>query len=1057
MMAVFLTTNIWVDTDLVGHPQEVTPTPKANAQATTQTTFYFKNDTATASTYYDITGPNNEESTDTAEVTEAGATTAIAQHPVFGALVPGVATDSVQASSTVDANADLVWYRTFIMPLAADTTFTSATTFQIGASFDESSGNANAMARAFVYVYDGDENPSANVKTLAGPGQDTTEIGTSNEGILISTTEMGNVVGAGTPYTTDTDDYLAVEIWVNFNNTRTTAYTCTFMWGGNTAVATGTGNASPASYITVNNTIVDTFDPLYFRETNVDHEPTNTTSIESAPEGGTLDSRRMQTGAGSSAETNSQAATASGEWLFNIFTSPPLAAQTIPASSNFIIKMCGNESNISANAFFRYAIYTWDPDDTIGDTIVGVTQVSGAANEWAVATTDNQVEIVVNNGAGAITISAGERLVIEMNEYIVNTYTVNHYFGGANTPSTSPRNSAIIPPLNSNRAPLQYQAATYTESDYQFDEDDDDETHIAWTNGNGGAIDPHTAAAFNAGVNFRLRIQIENAGGEPDVLQPKIEYQVSSPPGAWVEITTSAAPIKIIASAQFTEPTATTRQLTDQTSSGYDFVAGQMEEDSSPARDTTMGLWNFTEYEWSLVGAGSTQTYNIRANDNGSAFATYTYTPQITITGYTPEINNWRWYADEADASPDEADAYAAENTAPPQIENGKSIPYKLRVNLTETGGIAENDSRKVLKYTISLNEPIIWVPVGSIADGTRQWRFYDGGGTDGDKIPSKVLSDSHATNLGTHNEASSTGQTNSDHPASTTVEWEFCIEHYSVLNDTDTTYYFGLYDEVLAASIPLASGKSYPSLKVADAYALTISSPSSVALGNYQFGSGAYHEYDFVGGEEITVRDNRGQTSGNSTGWDCTATVTTEFNTCATGTLGNISFIGGGLNDMSHNNTYEGCSVETFTIQVANTISSPDTFGWSSDLGGSGSGDMSTDWVELQHGVAVKWAAVDGHFTGNVWQFTSVPGSQTVIADSSTYWISDVITGLFAAPTTNISTQSGDYMGSAVTAASVAGSSKDGLGGFTLLPTLRIYNIAQVGAYTGSITLTLI
>jgi len=133
------------------------------------------------------------------------------------------------------------------------------------------------------------------------------------------------------------------------------------------------------------------------------------------------------------------------------------------------------------------------------------------------------------------------------------------------------------------------------------------------------------------------------------------------------------------------------------------------------------------------------------------------------------------------------------------------------------------------------------------------------------------------------------------------------------------------------------------------------------VDLGNFQLGNPQPHEYVFVGGEEITIRDNRGQTSGNSSGWSLTADVTTELN------------VGG------------------YTITKANT-----------------------------------------------------------------YWISDTITGLYVAPTTNISTQAGSYMSSAVTAASVTGNVKDGLGGFTILPTMRLSGITGAGDYTGSITLTL-
>ena len=385
-------------------------------------------------------------------------------------------------------------------------------------------------------------------------------------------------------------------------------------------------------------------------------------------------------------------------------------------------------------------------------------------------------------------------------------------------------------------------------------------------------------------------------------------------------------------------------------------------EDSWDATDVT----GFNIFKMVSLSSGGARTINLDVQMNSGttlrvqerhlvAFSLELYVPPV----YSPEMNNWRWYGDEADAAVDTP--YAAENTAPPQIENGKSIPYKLRINLTETGGVAENDSRKVLQYSTSTLGP--WTLVGSTSDTLFLWRFYDGGGTDGAAIPSEVLSDSSAANLGTHNEASSTGQTNSDHPASTTVEWEFSIENYNAV--ANTTYYFNIRDEVLAADIPLASGKNYPSLKTATAYTLTLNAPTAVYLGSWVFGSSAYASYAFVGGEEITIRDNRGVTSGNSAGWSCTAAVS----------------------------------------------------------------------LELQYTVGGSWT----------------------ILDDDTYWISDVITGLFAAPTTNISTQSGSYMGSAVTAASVAGSGKDGLGGFTLLPTMRMYNVPHIGDYAGQITITLV
>ncbi len=603
--------------------------PEAEAQAASQSTFYFKNDTATSTAYWDVTGPNNDESSDVVEMTANGATTAAAMHPIFGALVIATTSDSQIGNGVNDTNADLMWFRTFVIPLGIGTVFNSTSTASVGVAWDESNGSANCYFRSYVYVYD--SGGDSNVQPLFGPGQDATEMGTTDQGKILTTGEMGSYLGGVTPYTSDANDYLAVEIWANMTYTGSAQYNTTLRWGGNTVLADGTTNTTPASFITIGNVTGETTaDPLWFRETNIDHNPTNTTSTEGAPEGGTLDSRRMQTTAGAGAETNTQAATATGEWLFNIWTSPPLAAQTIPANSNFILKICGYESSTSANAYFRYTIYTWDADDTIGDTIVAITQYG---TEWTTGTTNNQYELVINNGAGAITISAGERLAVEINETIVNTYSVNQYFGGSNAPTTSPRNSALLPPLNSDGVPLQYQTQQYQQTHFHFDQDNDDETHDAWTNGDGNAIAEDTAGTYAEDTNFRLRSQILNYGGETDLLDPRPYYCLRSA-CVWIQITNSSTDIKMSLSDQFAQGTATTRQLTDQTSLGWDFSAGKMIEDSGAAAlGNAMTAWTFTEWEWSLQGVNAGD-YDLKVTDSGSDLSLYSVS-NVTIQANT--------------------------------------------------------------------------------------------------------------------------------------------------------------------------------------------------------------------------------------------------------------------------------------------------------------------------------------------------------------------------------------------------------------------------------------
>ncbi len=930
---------------------------KTEAQSASQTTFYFKSDIRTATGAFGVTGPTAEFSSDTSEEAVSGSTTAYTMAPVAGPVTNAVSdtSDNIVVTEAVNDTAHYMWVRTFIMPLAINTVFNGdSTTFKVGMSFDESNPAANMLPRYYVYVYDSVDNHMEDM--LAGPTSGV-EAGATDQGRITTVT---NTIGASTTYTSDNNDFLAVEVWL-LNDSNATSRSCTVRWGGNVVVAEDTANLNPASYLTIGGTTVDTSDPIYFTNTSVPPEPgPNASQTGDSFETSTLDARRMSTVPGSGVEANIHTTTTTGSgsynYRMNTFISPPLAAQTIPAGV-WLIHVHGTTDNAAVNAQLRGMIYTWDADDTIGDTIIAV---ANSGTNWISGVNNSQIEMTWSGSAA--TISAGERLVAEWNFVTINpganTAGVAHRFGdNPATPSATLYDSCVMPPMNyaSSPAALSWRAAIYEQTSYWFDEDNDDETHDAWTDKN-GAIAIDTAATYDASttVNFRLRIQIRNNGTESDTLQPKLEYRVNSPPGSWIEITTSAAPIKIRASDQFADATVTTRQLTDQT--GYDFTAGEMEETGSPAGDTTMIRWNFTEYEWSLIGSGATKKYDIRANDNGSAFDTYPVTQAaVTINGYTPKINNWQWYADEINATP--LTAYAAENTAPPQIEMGKSIPLKLRINLTETAGVGENDSRKVLQFG---TDQVNWTNVGSTSDTLFPFRYYSGGGGDDNvTLPSALLNGSDPDYRGIHNESNSNGPSFSDHRASTTTEFEYCIENYSA--DANTIYYFNIRDEILVADIPLGSGKSYPSLRTAASYDLTVSAPSAVYLGSWQIGSSPYHSYTFDLGEEITIRDNRGVTGGNSAGWSCTAAVTTEL--------------------------YDGDST---------------------------------------------------------------------ITKDNMYWISDSITGLYAAPITNIATQSGDYMDAAVTAASVAGSGKDGLGGFTQLPTIRIYNAKNVGDYAGSITITL-
>lgn len=849
--------------------------PKAEAQSASQTTFYFKghHSTApiiTANTYFGVAGPAVEYSSDTSGGTApAGQTTALGMLPIAGPLIP--ATTAVN-SGTGGSNSAVckVWYRTFIMPLAAGMTFTNATTFQVGISAAESNAAANAYLGAFIYVYD---TAAGNAATLAGPTYDTTEIGnnsTTNMGMLYSVTNA-----VATNYTTNSSDYLAVEIWVNF--TAASTRTATIYWGGNTNVADVTSNSTPASRVVVGGTTIDTFDPLWFQSTLTDREPTpNAHQSGDTFQAGTWEGRRMATTVGTGAEAKSQALTITGNpyyYRMNSFTSPPLAAQTIPAA-NWILHMHGNEKASTDNAYCRYYIYVWKGDDSgiRGNIAVKANcQSAGTEREWGTTTTNNQVESVIAGASVAVT--AGDRVVVEI-EAVTKAATTTgptiHRFGSdPTTPGTSVYDSSILPPMNyaSTPTPLAYQTASYEQTNFRFDEDNDDETHDAWTDKNGPTDENDATVTYQAGTNFRLRVQIKNNGGETDILTPILYYRAKGPPaGDWTQVITTSD-LKISASGQFSQGTVTTRQLTNQ---DIDFVAGKMIEDGTAFVGSTMTAWNFTEFEWSLQ-AGTSDTYEFKVTDDTVDFTTYPATlPAVTIVAppaYTPNMNNWQWFADDEDVTPNTS--YANEDSSPSGAEFGKGIPLKLRINLTETSGAGEDNSRKVLKWS---TDQSTWTLVGEIGATGQHIRYFDGGGSDNGTLPSKLLSDSSAVSLGIHNESNSDSPSLSDHPASTTVEFEYCIQ-IGESATVNTTYYFQLYDQVLAAAIPLGSGKSYPSFGTAAAFDLSVAGPSDIAIGNFTLGGASPHVHEFIAAEKLTMRDNRGA-SGD--GWTCSADITT-------------------------------------------------------------------------------------------------------------------------------------------------------------------------------------
>lgn len=137
-------------------------------------------------------------------------------------------------------NYKYVLYRIFkTSELEPDQVITGSQTWSCGIAVKESHGNANVVAIFSIYILRGD----TVVKWLDGHVTDDTEHGTSETGCLVSFT------GAGGNYTTVSGDRIVVEVWLAYQNTRSTDYTGTIYYDGTTDVADGIGTTDAAAFL----------------------------------------------------------------------------------------------------------------------------------------------------------------------------------------------------------------------------------------------------------------------------------------------------------------------------------------------------------------------------------------------------------------------------------------------------------------------------------------------------------------------------------------------------------------------------------------------------------------------------------------------------------------------------------------------------------------------------------------------------------------------------------------------------------------------------------------
>ena len=248
-------------------------------------------------------------------------------------------------------------------------------------------------------------------------------------------------------------------------------------------------------------------------------------------------------------------------------------------------------------------------------------------------------------------------------------------------------------------------------------------------------------------------------------------------------------------------------------------VAGTYEEGNNSAVNPYLAFPNDeVEYDWVVEhnGANDKTSYCFRMiESDGTVFTGYDFYPVIRTVGYEPLITNWRWYDDEASATP--TTALGGENVSPSNIAMLNAL--KLRLVLRESSGADGVDVKFALQYSqfADFSQGVTTLTSTTSCTGSSQWCYFDGAGTDNQIITTSVISDADSciagvgAGCGTYNEGISTTTATHDQLALTNTEYEFTLVQSGAA--ANRVFYFRLYNLTYDEVVQTAPTFSYPSL----------------------------------------------------------------------------------------------------------------------------------------------------------------------------------------------------------------------------------------------------
>ena len=201
-------------------PEDVSA--KLGGESGDTTVWYLRRTTAAAA--FGTTGPTSEQSTasDLLAGSPTSKSTALAM-----TTAPGSSQTTVVGTET-SSSAGNMWIRTFLSPKLAAQTIAAATTFRFEGGLAENATGANMIFRIHVYQWrEGTGFIASLIDYVAA-----SNCGTEPASIATETSEVCVTAGTGASHTLLAGDQLALEVWVNANNTSTTSFSATIYFEG---------------------------------------------------------------------------------------------------------------------------------------------------------------------------------------------------------------------------------------------------------------------------------------------------------------------------------------------------------------------------------------------------------------------------------------------------------------------------------------------------------------------------------------------------------------------------------------------------------------------------------------------------------------------------------------------------------------------------------------------------------------------------------------------------------------------------------------------------------